>query len=89
MHLWVYQRSQGEDALAWQSSSTAALTRACRKRPGDGHEGIAEWATHQLHRVLFGVWPMVGGENFEAKGLPFTACSSRTRAWPSCRTSTV
>ena len=73
MHLWVYQRSQGEDALAWQLLIHGSTHEGLQKKTWvAAHEGIAEWATHQLHRVLFGVWPVVGGENIEAKGLPFT-----------------
>ncbi len=76
MHLWVYQRSQGEDALAWQLLVHGSTHEGLQKKEWvAAHEGIAEWANHQLYRVLFGVWPEAvdaRAQAFDAKGLPFT-----------------
>lgn len=73
LHLWVYQRTHGEDALAWQLFIHGSTHNGLQKKTWvAAHEGIAEWATHQLHRVLFGAWPMIYGGPPESRALPFT-----------------
>ena len=74
MHLWVYQRSQGEDALAWQLLIHGSTHDGLQKKTWvAAHEGIAEWAHASAPprpvRCMAAWW---AARTFEAKGLPFT-----------------
>lgn len=73
MYLWTYQRTHGEDALAWQAIIHGGTHDGLQRRTWvPFFEAVAEWSTHQLHRVVFGDWPLTYGGKPTGSSLPFT-----------------